>query len=138
LGTIDDKGTVLGHQRDLTEVDLLLLDVADGLLAALCRRIIDDELDRHLDRRREGHPALATLLDVVLGTLEGVAGEDQLAGAVEIPDGEDAVEDALEADLLALALRRGRLQELVVGAHLDVDQIGDLEESLDLPEAVPH
>ena len=32
LCAVDDEGPVLGHERDLTEVDLLLLDVADGLL----------------------------------------------------------------------------------------------------------
>ena len=40
LGAVDDERTGLGHQRDLAEVDLLLLDVADDALAALarCRR----------------------------------------------------------------------------------------------------
>ena len=31
LGAVDDEGAVVGHQRDLAEVDLLLLDVADRL-----------------------------------------------------------------------------------------------------------
>ena len=31
LGAVDDERAVLGHQRDVAEVDLLLLDVADGL-----------------------------------------------------------------------------------------------------------
>ena len=34
LGAVDDERTVLGHQRDLAEVDLLLLDVAHDALAA--------------------------------------------------------------------------------------------------------
>ena len=33
LGPVDDERAVLGHHRDLAEVDLLLLDVADGVRA---------------------------------------------------------------------------------------------------------
>src|SRR5262249_6079544 len=35
LGTVDDEGTGVGHERDLAEVDLLLLDVANQALATL-------------------------------------------------------------------------------------------------------
>ena len=40
LGAVDDERAGLGHQRDLAEVDLLLLDVAHDALAAVawCRR----------------------------------------------------------------------------------------------------
>jgi hypothetical protein len=136
LGTVDDEGTVLGHERDLAEVDLLLLDVANGALRALTRAVVDDQLDRDLDRRRERHAALHALIDVVLGTLEGVADEDELARAVEVADREDAAEDPLEADVLALVLRDVRLEELLVRPLLDVDQVRDRDDLLDLPEAV--
>ncbi len=136
LGPVDDEGTVLRHQGDLTEVDLLLLDVANGTLTAL-RGVVDDELDRDLDRRRVGHAALAALVHVVLGALEGVPLEDQLAGPVEVADGEDALEDALQTDVFPLAAGHRGLEELVVRALLDVDQVRDVEKSLDLPEAMP-
>ncbi len=32
LGTVDDEGAVLGHQRDFAQIDLLLLHVLDGLV----------------------------------------------------------------------------------------------------------
>ena len=94
----------LGHQRDLAEVDLLLLDVADDALAAFVG-VVDHELRRHLDRRREGHAALAALVDVVLGLLEVVRDEHELARAVEVLDRKDAPEDALQPDVLALVRR---------------------------------
>ena len=72
LGAVDDEGAGLRHQRDLAEVDLLLLDVADDALAAVAG-VVDHQLRRHLDRRGEGHAALAALLDVVLRLLEVVA-----------------------------------------------------------------
>ena len=96
LGTVDDERTGVRHQRDLAEVDLLLLDVADDALAAVAG-VVDHQLRRHLDRRRERHAALAALVDVVLRLLEVVRDEDELARAVEVLDREDAAEDRLEA-----------------------------------------
>ena len=113
LGAVDDERTGVRHQRDLAEVDLLLLDVADDALAAVAG-VVDHQLRRHLDRRRERHAALAALVDVVLRLLEVVGDEDELARPVEVLDREDAAEDRLEPDLLALVRRDVRLQELVV------------------------
>ena len=126
LGAVDDERTGVGHQRDLAEVDLLLLDVAHDALAAVAG-VVDHELGRHLDRRRERHAALAALIDVVLRLLELVGDEHELARAVEVLDREDAAEDRLEAEFLALVRRHGRLQELVVRALLDVDQVRNLD-----------
>ena len=46
LGAVDDEGAVVGHERDLAEVDLLLLDVADRLRAGLFVDVPDDQADR--------------------------------------------------------------------------------------------
>ena len=72
LGAVDDERAGVRHQRDLAEVDLLLLDVADDALAAVAG-VVDHQLGRHLDRRGERHAALAALVDVVLRLLEVVA-----------------------------------------------------------------
>ena len=73
LGAVDDERAVVGHQRDLAEVDLLLLDVADRLRPGLLVGVPDDQAHDDLDRRGERHAALAALVDVVLGLVEGVA-----------------------------------------------------------------
>jgi hypothetical protein len=97
LGAVDDERTGVGHQRELAEVDLLLLDVAHDALAAIAR-VVDHELVGDLDRRGEGHAALAALLDVVLGRLEVVRDEHELARAVEVLDREHRAENRLETD----------------------------------------
>src|SRR4030095_4734547 len=66
LGAVDDERAVVGHQRDVAEVDLLLLDVADGLDAGLRILVPDDETDGDLERHGVGHAALLALVDVVL------------------------------------------------------------------------
>ncbi len=66
LGAVDDERAVLGHQRDVAEVDLLLLDVADGLHPRLRVLVPDHEPDGDLQRHGVGHAALLALVDVVL------------------------------------------------------------------------
>jgi hypothetical protein len=123
---------------DLAEVDLLLLDVPNRLVSPVTAAVVDDQLDGDLDRRRVGHAALAALVDVVLGPLERVPHEDELARPVEVPDWEHAAENALKADVHPLVRRNVGLQELLVGLLLDVDQVRDLNDLFDLPEAVSY
>ena len=111
LGPVDDERARLRHQGELTEVDLLLLDVADDALPAVAG-VVDHQLVRHLDRRRERHAALAALVDVVLRRLEVVGDEHELARAVEVLDREHRPEHGLEPDLFPLVGRDVHLEEL--------------------------
>src|SRR4029079_19770445 len=130
---VDDKGAGLRHQRNFAEVDLLLLDVAYDALATLAG-VVDHQLRGHLDRRRERHAALATLVDVVLRLLQIVGDVNELARTVEILDREDTTEDLFEAHFFPLARRNVRLQELVVAALLNVDQIRDIDDRVNTTE----
>ena len=103
LGAIDHEGAVRGHQRDLAEVDLLLLDVLDGARAGLGIDVPDDQLDGHLERRGERHAAFVALVDRVLGFAERVADELQGRGFVEVLDREHRAEHALQPDVPTLA-----------------------------------
>src|ERR1700761_3403158 len=66
LGTVDDEGAVLSHQRNVAEEDFLLLDVAHGLRAGLCILVVDGEAHGDFERRRVGHATLFALGLVVL------------------------------------------------------------------------
>ena len=135
LGAVDDERTGVGHQRDLAEVDLLLLDVADEALAAFAL-VVDHQLRGDLDRRGVGHAPLATLLDVVLRRFEVVAHEDQLAGAVEVLDREDGPEHALQAHVPAVVRRNPHLEELVVARLLNVDEVRHVDDAIDAAEVL--
>ena len=65
LGSVDDEGAVVGHQRNFAEEDLLLLDVADRLDAGFGVLVVHREADGHLERSGVGHAALFALGDVV-------------------------------------------------------------------------
>src|SRR5207244_11314793 len=78
--------------------------------------------------------ALMALLDVELGLTDREADEVELGGVVEILDREDGLEHGLEADVLALIACEVLLQKLVVRSPLDLDEIGDLDDLLDLSE----
>src|SRR5229473_2778248 len=136
LGAVDDEGAVLRHQRDLAEVDLLLLDVADRLGARLLVLVPDNQAHHYLDGGRVRHAALVAFVDVVLGLLQVVRDELERAGLVEVLDGEDALEDALEPRVLALLGGNVGLEELVVAVLLDVDQVRDVDDLLDLREVL--
>src|SRR5439155_3229767 len=86
LGAVDDERAVLRHQRNVAEVNLLLLDVADGLHAGLGILVPDDETDGDLQRHGVGHAALLALVDVVLQLqADGVAADVAHVAAGLVP-----------------------------------------------------
>src|SRR5207245_2167328 len=97
----------------------------------------DDELDGGLEGGGERHPPLVALLHVVLRLGERVAHELEGGGLVEVLDREDRLEDRLQALVLAGLGGHVLLQELLVGALLDLDQVRDVDDLLDAPERPP-
>src|SRR5262249_25279731 len=68
---------------------------------------------------------------------ERVAHELERGRLVEVLDGEDGLEDGLQALVPALVGGRLPLEELVVRTLLDVDQIRNVDDLLDAAEAPP-
>jgi len=66
LGAVDDKGAVVGHQRNVAEEYFLFLDVADVLGAGIGVLVVYRQPDGHFQRRGIGHAALLALHHVVL------------------------------------------------------------------------
>ncbi len=128
LGAVDDESTVHGHERHVAHVDVLLLDVLDGAGAGFLVHFEDDQAQRHLERRREGHVALPALVDVILRLLEFVAHEFKARRVGEIGDRKYRLEDGLKPFLLAAALGLVHQEELIIGGLLDLDEIGHLRD----------
>jgi hypothetical protein len=75
FGAVDDEGALVGHQRDVAHVDVLLLDVLDGLGAGFFVHIKDDQAHLDLQRSRIGHVALDAFFNVVFRGFEFVGDE---------------------------------------------------------------
>ena len=63
---VDDERPVIGHQRDITEIHLLLFDVTNRLDAGFRIFIPNDQPNSNFERDGIGHPADLTFFDVVL------------------------------------------------------------------------
>src|SRR5882757_5468779 len=73
LGSVDDERTVIRHERQLAEVNLLLAHVLDRLLGARCFLIENDEAHLDTQRSRVSQTAELTLFHVKYRLSEAVA-----------------------------------------------------------------
>jgi hypothetical protein len=134
LGAVHDERAVVGHERYVAHVDILLLDVLDRTRAGLLVDIEDDQAQRHLERRRVRHAALAALVDVVFRTLELVLDEFEHRRVGKIRDREYRLEHGLQALIGPAAPRLHHQQKLVVRRLLNLDEVRHLCDFLDFPE----
>ena len=117
FGAVDDEGAVVGEEGDLSEIDFLLFDVPDLLVARGGVLLKDFQADLDLEGDRVGHPPFLALLHVVL-ELEGdgisadVADSDAILVHVPTVRAEDAEDlGVLDGDLLP-ALSAGHAEVL--------------------------
>ena len=137
LGAVDHERAVVGHQRHLAQVDLLLADVLDGLLGrGRGFLVVHDQAHLDAQRRRVGQAAQLALLDVEHRIAEAVAHvlENRVAGVAG--DREHALERSVQPVLVAAFLGRVGLQELAIRVELDRQQVGHLEDALPLAEVL--
>src|SRR5438874_10615222 len=66
LSAVDDERAILGHQRNVTEEDFLLFDIANALSPGLSILIENREANGDFERSRVRHAALLALVYVVL------------------------------------------------------------------------
>ena len=111
LGAVDDEGAALGHPREVAH--------EDGLLADLPRLFVL-EGDGRGQRPRVGHVLLAALLDRVGRVLEFELTEDDGQVPRVVLDRGYVVDRLSQPALL-------RIRQLLEGAALDIDQMGDFE-----------
>ena len=138
LGAVDDEGAVIGHERNVAHVDILLLDVLDRTRARLFIDIEHDQPQRHLERRGIGHAALAALVDVIFRRLEFVLDEFELGRIGKIGNRKYRFENGLKPLVGTAAHRLLHQQELVVGCLLNLDEVRHLRHFLNCPEKLPY
>ncbi len=138
LGPVDDEGPITGEHGDLTEVDLLLLDVADRARARILVHVPDDETQRHLQGSRKRGAALLTFVDVVFRRLELVLHEFQGAAFGEIGNRENRLENFLQTGIRTVFRLDLALQKLLVGSLLNLDEVRHRSNRGKPPEVLAH
>ena len=66
LSSVDDEGSVVGHQRNLTKENFFFLDIANRLNVRVGILVVNRETNLDLERHAVTHAALLTLLLIVL------------------------------------------------------------------------
>ncbi len=123
LGAVDDERALVGHQRNVAQIDVLFLDVLDRLGAGFLISFEHDEAQLDLQRRGIGHVALLAFFDVELRLLEFVGDVFKHGAIGKIADRKHRLEHSLQTFLDALVGACIFLQELIVGALLHLDQV---------------
>ena len=134
---VNDEGSVFGHERDLAEIDLLLLDITNRLNPGLLVYIPGNQAHPDFDRGSKGHSALMTLVDVVFGCAKGVCNIFERTGLAEVANRKDRAKHGLEADVLSCRRGKLRLEETLVGILLDINEVGYVDDPLDLGKMFP-
>ncbi|ETC89470.1 hypothetical protein XHC_0993 [Xanthomonas hortorum pv. carotae str. M081] len=120
LGAVDDEGTVVGHQRDFAQIDLLLLHVLDGLGRRLA--VVDHQAHGHAQRRAVAHATLTAFTLVKHRLTQLVTDVFQRGVAAVAGNREHRLQRCVQTEVLALVLLHVFLQEFAVGVHLDRKQ----------------
>src|SRR6266550_2676560 len=126
-----------GIAADVADLDAVLVDHA-ALLAVdgLFVRVVGDDLRPAV---RAGHAQVLEALELAalaLPVADGELHEIEGTGLPEIAEGEDAREDRLQAGVLALLGEEVHLQEPLVRAPLNVDEVRQRHVRPDLGEVV--
>ena len=138
LGAVDDEGAVVGHERNVAHVDILLLDVLDRTRGGFLVDIEHDQPQRHLERRGIGHTALAALVDVVFRRFEFVFDEFEHGRIGKIGNREHRFEHRLQALVGTPAHGFLDQQELVIRCLLNLDEVRHLRYFFDCSEKLPY
>src|SRR5690606_38670059 len=100
LGTVDDEGTVVRHERNFAHIDFLLLDLTDGGTARFAIHQHQAHLGTQWRRIREA--TLLAFLDVEYRVTQGIADELESSHAIMAHDGEYGVEGGLKTVFFTL------------------------------------
>ena len=79
LGTVENKRTFVRHQRNVAHIDILLLNVVNGLGTGSLVGIPDNQTQGSLNRCGIGHITLDTFVDIVLRLFKFIFDKLQLA-----------------------------------------------------------
>ena len=117
LSAIDGEGATLGHQGQFAHVNALFLGA--GFVT---------QCEGHVERSAEGFPFALGFIGGQFGFTHFIMAEVQHGLLIVTVDGEDFLENGLQADHDPLGRRHILLEELLVGIDLHLDEIRWLDD----------
>ena len=127
FGTVNDKGTVVGHERQFAHENFLFLDVLDNLAARRRCLVINDQTRQHAQGCCESQTANLAFAFVESRFTQTVADIVQLNVARVTDNGHDAVEGPMQAHFSKLITFLAFLKEVTVRIQLRLQQIRHLK-----------
>ena len=121
LGTIDDEGTVVGHQGHFAHVDFLLFDVLNGFGGRFF--IVNNQADFDAQRRCKSHTAQHTFFFVECRLAETVAYVFQCRITGVTDNWKNRFKCCMKTNVAACFSVLTFLKKLVVGVNLDCQQV---------------
>ena len=122
LGAIDDKSAIIGHQRNFTEIDLLLFNVFYRFVGRFL--VVNHQPDTDPQRHRIGHAAEFALLDIEGRLTQHVVDILERRIARIANNGKNRVESRVQAGILSIADSHTHLRKVLIRIELNCQQIG--------------
>ena len=134
LSAVDDKRTLVCHQRDIAHKHVLFLDVVHGFRARGFVHVKYDQAQRRFYRRRVCQIALHALFDIVLRLRQFVLDKLQHAVAGKVADGENGFKYFFQTELAMVAVHVNVVDKAVVRTGLNLNQAGHVDNGINPPE----
>ena len=133
---VDDECAGFRHQRQVTHVNFLLLDVFDRLDLGGTFPVINNQADFHPQGCAIRHTPQFALFHIENRSTQLVADVFKRCIARIGNDGKDRFQSAMEATLTLIVLGHFKLQKFPVGTNLRFQQVRHLENGLAFAEVL--
>ena len=104
FGTVENKGTFVRHQRNITHINVLFLNVMDRLCPGGFIRIPNHQTQRSLNRSGISHIALNALFHVIFWLFELIFHKFKLTVTGKIFDGKNRFENFFQTEFAFLCI----------------------------------
>ena len=115
LGAVDDERARVGHQGQLTQVDILFLDVVDVFGLTVRIFLPDDQAQGYAQRSGKRNAPDAALVHGILGIAQSIVDVLQRRRAAEIRNRENRAEYRFQSLVFSLVRWGVFLQESIIG-----------------------
>ncbi len=137
LRSVDDKGPSFSHQRQFTDIDLLLPHIQHLLTRPLIFLVKHHQADTKLQWNRKRHTLFETFALVVLWRTQGVTRKFEHSRVVVVGNREYAGQRRLQSIIFPTIRLDLKLQKLLIGTLLNFDQIRNIDVSSDARKIFP-